>query len=44
MIHSVYNPKTEQEVKTVRKALEVNYELPLGEEYAKCVVSFLQEE
>ncbi len=35
-----YNPITKQEVKTVRKALSVNYELPLGEEYAKYVVSF----
>ncbi len=37
-----YNPITKQEVKTTRKALNVNYELPLGEEYAKYVVSFLQ--
>ncbi len=35
-----YNPITKQEVKTVRKALSVNYELSLGEEYAKYVVSF----
>lgn len=38
-----YNPKTEREVKAFRKALEVNYELPLGEEYGKYVASFLQE-
>lgn len=37
-----YNPITKQEVKAIRKALNVNYELPLGEEYAKYVVSFLQ--
>ena len=36
-----YNPITKQEVKTIRKALTVNYELPLGEEYEKYVVSFL---
>ena len=39
-----YNPITKQEVKTVRKALTVNYELPLGEEYAKYVVSFLNQD
>ena len=38
-----YNPKTEREVKAFRKALEVNYELPIGEEYGKYVASFLQE-
>jgi tRNA(His) 5'-end guanylyltransferase len=39
-----FNPITKQEVKAIRKALAVNYELPLGEEYAKYVVSFLQGE
>jgi tRNA(His) 5'-end guanylyltransferase len=39
-----YNPITKQEVKTIRKALAVNYELPLGEEYAKYVVSFLNQD
>jgi tRNA(His) 5'-end guanylyltransferase len=36
-----YNPITKEEVKTTKKALSVNYELPLGEEYAKYVISFL---
>ena len=35
------NPITNEEVKTTKKALSVNYELPLGEEYAKYVISFL---
>ena len=39
-----YNPITKQEVKSIRKALVVNYELPLGEEYAKYVVSFLNQD
>ena len=39
-----YNPKTEQEVKAIRKALEVNYELPIGEEYGNYVISFLNDE
>ena len=39
-----YNPITNQEVKDIRRALNVNYELPLGEEYAKLVVSFLQQD
>lgn len=39
-----YNPITEQEVKTIRRVLTVNYELPLGEEYAKYVISFLQDQ
>lgn len=39
-----YNPITKQEVKAIRKALNVNYELSCGEEYAKYVASFLQEE
>ena len=36
-----YNPKTEQEVKAIRRALKVNYELPPGEEYGNYVISFL---
>lgn len=38
-----YNPITQQEVKATRRALNVNYELPLGEEYANYVVSFLKD-
>ena len=38
-----YNPITNQEVTAIRRALTVNYELPLGEEYAKYVTSFLQQ-
>ena len=39
-----YNPITGQQVKAVRRALSVNYELPIGEEYADYVVSFLQQD
>ena len=39
-----YNPITNQEVKAIRRALNVNYGLPLGEEYAKYVISFLQQD
>ena len=39
-----YNPITKQEVKTLRRGLSVNYELPLGEEYAKYVISFLEQD
>lgn len=39
-----YNPITGQQVKAVRRALRVNYELPIGEEYADYVVSFLQQD
>ena len=39
-----FNPITNQEVTTCRRALDVNYELPLGEEYARYVVSFLEAE
>ena len=39
-----YNPITKQEAKAIRKTLTVNYELPLGEEYAKYVVSFLNQD
>ena len=38
-----YNPITNKEVTAIRRALTVNYELPLGEEYAKYVTSFLQQ-
>lgn len=37
-----YNPITKQEVRTTRRELSVNYELPIGEEYAKYVLSFLK--
>ena len=36
-----FNPISNQEVKTTRKALKADTELPLGEEYADMVVSFL---
>jgi len=39
-----YNPILKQEVKTVRRVLNVNYELPLGEDYAEYVISFLQQD
>ena len=39
-----YNPVTKQEIKAIRRALNVNYELPLGEEYANYVISFLRQE
>lgn len=39
-----YTPVTKQEIKAVRRALNVNYELPLGEEYANYVISFLRQE
>ena len=39
-----YNPITKQVVETIRKALTVDYELPIGEEYAKYVISFLEQE
>ena len=38
-----FNPKTNKEVKTTRKTLKVNYELPLGKDYAEYVVSFLND-
>ena len=37
-----FNPITKEEVKTTRRTLNVNYELPLGIEYAKYVISFLE--
>lgn len=39
-----YNPVTNKEVKAIRRGLSVNYELPLGENYAEYVVSFLQKD
>jgi tRNA(His) 5'-end guanylyltransferase len=39
-----FNPITKEEVKTTRRTLNVNYELPLGIEYAKYVISFLERE
>jgi hypothetical protein len=39
-----FNPITKEKVKTTRRALKVDYELPLGAEYANYVVSFLDEE
>ncbi len=37
-----YDPTTNREVKTIRRALSVNYELPRREEYANYIVSFLR--
>ncbi|MBR2460933.1 MAG: guanylyltransferase [Clostridia bacterium] len=37
-----FNPVTNIETKAVRRELSVNYELPLGEEYAEYAVSFLR--
>ena len=39
-----YNPITNQEVKATRRMLSVNYDLPLGEDYAKYVISFLKQD
>lgn len=36
-----FNPVKNEEVKTLRRELKVDYQLPLGQEYAKYVVSFL---
>jgi tRNA(His) 5'-end guanylyltransferase len=36
-----FNPVKNEEVKTLRRELKVDYELPLGQEYAKYVSSFL---
>lgn len=38
-----FNPVKNTEVLTTRRQLVTNYELPLGEEYAKFVVSFLKQ-
>lgn len=37
-----FNPVKNEEVKTLRRELKVDYELPLGQEYAKYVSSFLK--
>ena len=37
-----YNPVTKQAVTTTRRGLHVNYELPLGEQYAQMVTAFLE--
>lgn len=39
-----YNPITKQEVKAIHKMLNANYELPLGGEYEKYVISFLHQD
>lgn len=39
-----FNPIKNEEVKTTRRELAVNYELPLGKEYAEYVISFLKTE
>jgi tRNA(His) 5'-end guanylyltransferase len=39
-----FNPITKEETKTARRELKVDYELPLGTEYADYVVSFLDAE
>ena len=39
-----FNPIKNEEVKTSRRELCVNYELPLGQEYANYVTSFLENE
>lgn len=37
-----FNPVKNEEVKTLRRELKVDFELPLGQEYAKYVSSFLK--
>ncbi len=39
-----FNPITKEEVKTTRRTLKVDYELPLGAEYANYVVAFLDQD
>lgn len=39
-----FNPVKNEEVKTTRRELAINYELPLGKDYAKYVISFLKTE
>lgn len=36
-----YNPVTKQSITAIRRGLKVEYELPLGEQYANMVTSFL---
>lgn len=37
-----FNPITKQPVTTTRRGLQINYELPLGEEYARMVAAFVE--
>lgn len=37
-----FNPITQQEVPAIRRELKVDYELPLGQQYAEMVTSFLK--
>jgi len=37
-----FNPITKQPVTTTRRELQINYELPLGEEYARMVAAFVE--
>lgn len=39
-----FNPVTKEEVTTTRRGLKVDYELPLGQDYAQMVASFLAKE
>ena len=39
-----FNPITKEEIMTTRRALKVNYDLPLGSAYASYVISFLNQE
>ena len=39
-----FNPITKQEVTAIRRGLEVDYELPLGEKYAQYITAFLETE
>lgn len=37
-----YNPMTKEKVITTRRGLQVNYELPVGEEYARMITDFVE--
>ena len=39
---SGFNPITKQEVTAIRRGLEVDYDLPLGEKYAQYITAFLK--
>ena len=39
-----FNPITKQEVTAIRRGLEVDYDLPLGEKYAQYITAFLKTE
>ena len=41
---SGFNPITKQEVTAIRRGLEVDYDLPLGEKYAQYITAFLKTE